>query len=291
VFAHASPASHRPPHVYYVSIGSAREGIQGIDLDWLSQIRTVAESELFFGFLKEANRVWREQAGLQISLPLHPHQVLPEFAYDWIDRVHVMTYDCPAQHRHAIVQQQYPHRMVESQERNFVLRTTHARNAVQKLLESNCPPHKIWLGIPLYGSRLENEEFPMAMPSPRPLARDREDIQTFSQAVDRYRHHQQQHHHQQQQQSEEEEEEIDLWKGVQSEFEGYQWDDANVIRDKLSQVHGRGLGGVFIWELGQDAPAVNGTHTSGGGGVVLTSLVRAAHRRESWPELEFDSEL
>jgi len=62
-------------------------------------------------------------------------------------------------------------------------------------------------------------------------------------------------------------------------FQGYQWDCPKVVREKMSYVYERGLGGVFVWELGQDAVSVDAP-----GGVMVSAMAVAAKSRD-WPVL------
>ena len=85
-------------------------------------------------------------AGLLLSVALHPGQFLPRPAYDAVDRVNLMAYDMVngngAERHHA------PFEM--------------AAHASSELIRSGCPPSKVILGIPAYG---RHSSYPQAVKS------------------------------------------------------------------------------------------------------------------------------
>ncbi len=187
---------------------SAREGIQGIDLDWFSSIRTPQDKYYFLEFLKEARPLWYKQGMLKLSIPLHVGQTLPRWAYDLIDRIHLMVYDSPS-----VTSQP----KIETEQ----LRITYAQRGIDYLIQSGCPPHKIWLGIPFFGSKLDAPGITMTFHE----ALENQKESSSSMSLD----------------------------AMEELFNGYQWDSPSVIGEKITFVKEHALGGVFIWELGQDS--------------------------------------
>lgn len=184
----------------------SREGIQGIDLDWFSSIRSLQDRRDFLDFLTAASPIWQGQ-GLSISIPLHVGQILPEGAYKLVDRIHLMVYDSPS--------------VANPKGGNQEYRVEHAKRGLDYILQSGCPVYKIWMGIPFFGSSLDVPGTTL----------------TFHEAVERKGTN-----------------EVSL-ENLGQLFAGFQFDSAGVIRDKLTLVQKLGLGGVFIWELGQDSPS------------------------------------
>jgi GH18 family chitinase len=207
----------------------------------MSAIRNQEEKQHHLQFLKEATKVWHNH-GLLVSVPLHVQQELPQWAYDSLDRINLMVYDSPP----------LPEGTVEKWG-NHVVRVAHAHHALKILVETGCPAHKIWLGIPFYGQQWDPPK----------------KVQTYDEVAGRVMH-------------EFKNAGVELNDLTYSplvemvgRFEGYQWDTPSVIIEKMSYVHTRALGGVFIWELGQDlrtrdAPA----------GVILTGMSAVAKRRD-----------
>jgi GH18 family chitinase len=68
-------------------------------------------------------------------MTLHPQQRLPQIAYSYLDRVHLMAYD-----------------MLSSSQTNGQHHATleNVEKAVTAVLQSGCPPHKLIVGIPAY---------------------------------------------------------------------------------------------------------------------------------------------
>uniref|UniRef100_A0A7S1FKC4 GH18 domain-containing protein n=2 Tax=Corethron hystrix TaxID=216773 RepID=A0A7S1FKC4_9STRA len=79
----------------------------------------------------EASDVFH-QNGLLITIALHPRQFLPKQVYEYIDQVHLMTYD--------MIQKNGHHASYEN-----------AFAAVEALINNGCHPSKIIMGLPAYG--------------------------------------------------------------------------------------------------------------------------------------------
>lgn len=153
-------------------------------------------------FVEEASTAWHEQS-IQISVTWHPQRMkLPPSLFDMVDRVNLMAYDImtSAGTHHSS--------MIDTKE------------AVESLLEQDCPVDKIWLGIPVYGRKLKNpghaETFEVLYKGMQASKTKEYNVETT------FRH------------------------------DGFEWDSPKRVRSKVDYAYSRQLGGVFFWELGQD---------------------------------------
>lgn len=205
-------------------------------MDWFSQVRLPQEQQLIVSFLQEASPIWHDE-GLQISIPLHVGQVLPEpWVYEFVDRINVMVYDAPP----GVVSSP---QAVEQYGSTAKIRIAYAQYAVNALLQSKCPPYKIWMGIPLYGSQLKDpgqvmtygdvmmNDFVHKLLSSAQSYTATENVWQLDNSY--------------------------LVDVLDRAFDGYHYDGPEIILSKLEQVHHQGLGGIFLWELGQDAKNSN----------------------------------
>lgn len=89
-------------------------------------------------------------------------------------------------------------------------------NAVKTVIEAfishGCPPGKLILGLPAYARHGENHAF----------------IKTYSEIIDAYGH------------------------GKLGTVDGYFFDSPEDVTAKVKYAKKAGLGGIFLWELGQD---------------------------------------
>lgn len=99
-----------------------REGLDGVDFDW-ERPRDSRERRYYARLLREAREGLSEK--LLVTVALHPGDSLP--SYEFVDRVHFMTYDMP-------------HAPLEQVER-----------AAREFWGAGVPREKIVLGIPAYG--------------------------------------------------------------------------------------------------------------------------------------------
>lgn len=189
---------------------SIKESIKGVDLDFY-QPRSVQEHDSYVLFLKEALAAWKDDAGLKVSMTLHPHQKLPPQLYTHLDRINLMAYD-----------------MVHPQGGNagnaYHANIDKVRRAVNDLLLQpgsglDRAPHKILLGIPAYARHVEHPER----------------VKAFGEIYDEVTQGDRSH----------------AWDDFHS-LEGFEWESPKRIREKVDLAREKGLGGVFLWEVGMD---------------------------------------
>lgn len=120
--------------------------LDGIDFDWEGQqtkeqrvayYRLIRDTSLLLKHNNEQQQIQQPRSRL-VSLALHPNMLVPRKLYQYLDRVHLMTYDMvrSSNQYHATVQ--------------------NTRKAVSALLRHDCPPEKLVVGIPLYARHGQN---------------------------------------------------------------------------------------------------------------------------------------
>lgn len=189
------------------------EGLDGIDLDCESFSSQVAY-ERYLQWLREAAPIFR-QAGLKVSVALHVSQFLYKDVYQLVDRIHLMAYDMPGGSYHGDLHT--------------------AQAAIDRLIQSGCPPGKIVLGIPAYARHSRNPGM----------------VKMFAELVDDAPHG------------------VEL--DVLGENDGYRGDSPRIVREKVVYTKEKGLAGIFFWELGQDKQH---EHAGGGLLVEAASISR-----------------
>lgn len=175
----------------------AEENIHGVDFD-CELFLTHQDYDDYDTLITNAAYVLHKE-GKYVSVAIHPGQTLSREVYVAVDRINLMTYDMPGSY-HA----------------DF----SKARDAVDKLVQSGCPAHKIFLGLPAYARhRLRQEE-----------------TKTFSELID-----------------------IELQRGktidelrLTFEVDEFLFDSPAAVASKVRYAIKEGLGGAFFWELGQD---------------------------------------
>ena len=171
--------------------------------------------------------------GLLLTVALHPGQLLPAKICESVDRVHVMTYDMmnPSINNDANHRRKKHHASMHS-----------VQEAITSFIQNGCPPSKLVMGIPAYGRHGQR------MGS----------VKTYSEIIDGIISDEKEHNNNTKH---------DILKTVQStsSWKGYQFDSPNDVRDKVKYAVQTGLGGVFIWELGQDKQIIKGAE----GGMLL----------------------
>lgn len=198
---------------------TADEKLHGVDFD-CEDFRTHQDYVDYETLIVNAAYVLHKE-GVQISVALHVGQKMPKKVYNVLDRVNLMAYDMPGSSYHADFHQ--------------------AGEAVRALVESGCPAHKIFLGLPAYGRHKRRVSETM----------------TFEELAD-----------------------IALGQGAsvqelhkKYEIDEYLIDSPAAVSAKVRHAQNEGLGGVFFWELGQDKH-----HDSAPAGILLTAA--AARVRE-----------
>jgi chitinase len=195
-----------------------KEELNGVDFD-CEEFSSQQDFENYLRLIVKAAGSLHN-AGIQVSAALHAGQPLPVTLYERLDRINLMSYDIPGTY-HAL--------------------QANVEKAVESLIQSGCPAHKISLGIPAYARNKQN-------PSG--------DVKTFAEIVDAI----------------EKETGLPHSFDSQDEWHGFKYDSRDNVRDKVDYAKQKGLGGVFFWELGQDRQ-----HTSAPGGMLLEAAARHAY--------------
>jgi chitinase len=191
------------------------QNFYGVDFD-CELFRSHQDYDDYDALLKSASYVLHK-LGKHVSVALHVGQFLSKDIYNAVDRVNLMAYDMVGSSHHADYGK--------------------AREAVEKLIKSGCPAHKIFLGLPAYGRhRLQQS-----------------DAKTYSELID-----------------------IELQRGktvdefrMTYEIDEYIFDSPAAISSKVRLAIKEGLGGVFFWELGQDKQ-----HITTPSGILLTAAAQ-----------------
>jgi len=219
---------------------ATEQELDGVDLDCES-FRSREDYLLYLDWIRGAAPEFRD-SGLRVGVALHAGQVLPPDLYAAVDRIHLMAYDLPPPpHSSSSSSGPHPH--------HADLRAV--RTAVERLVESGCPPSKILMGIPCYARH----------------STDPGDVRTYAELVDG--------------KGEATEngggsDDDDEWRNRLDDFDswiGYVADSPKRVREKVAYARDEAkLGGVFLWELGQDKrhPAV------APGGILLEAAAAAA---------------
>jgi chitinase len=108
-----------------------KEELNGVDLDW-EQPKSKEEMISYLHLIVEASTALHQE-GLVLSVALHVNQFLPKEVYEYIDRIHLMTYDMIAS------------RGSHHASHDNVLK------AVDDIISSGCDPSRIVVGLPAYG--------------------------------------------------------------------------------------------------------------------------------------------
>ena len=265
-----------------VAFSSRREQIQGVSIDWFSAMSTSREIQLFSECLKRASQRWRIHRNinnntnnynnnnnktnafppLKISLSYYPMQTHPNDVFPWVDRIQVMTYGLSRPPPSSSSSRPYQ----QKSDQMLLLAQQTTEQAVQALIhEAHCPPGKIWLGVPLYAQAMTTATTTNLKNKPPILTISEAMVSYSARGVDvddgndnddDMTHHIQQYLHE--------------------VLEGYQWESLEIMTMKRDLVYRYSLGGLFVWELGQDATNLVVPGNGGGGvfpgGVSLTML-------------------
>jgi len=209
------------------------EELDGIDLDY-EGMALASEWKAYLRFLPKAATFLHEH-GLLLTVALHPGQLLPSEVCQNIDRVHIMTYDMmhPASWSHLDKRNNH-HASIYS-----------AREELLKFVQNGCPPSKLIMGVPAYG----RHEQQMGL------------VKTYSEVVDEI--------------MKKDRDSKEITQKIQSmqSWNGYQFDSPSDIKAKVGYAKDNGLGGVFIWELGQDKQMTDVAN----GGILLEAASSVAN--------------
>jgi chitinase len=194
-----------------------KEELNGVDFD-CEEFLSQQDFENYLGLIVKVVGILRN-AGIKVSVAIHAGQHLPLPLYLRVDRINLMAYDLPGPY-HAL--------------------QANVEKAVDSLIQSGCPAHKISLGIPAYARHAHNPG----------------SVKTFAEIIDAM---------------EKEADLSDRFDG-QIDWHGFKYDSPQAVRDKVDYAKRKGLGGVFFWELGQDKQ-----HASAAGGLLLEAAARHAY--------------
>ena len=191
----------------------------GVDFD-CEFFRTHQDYDDYDALIRSAAYVLHKD-GKYVSVALHAGQFLSKEVYTAVDRINLMTYDMMGSTFHGDFGK--------------------ARDAMEQLIQSGCPAHKIFLGLPAYGRH-------RSRPS---------EAKTFAELMD-----------------------VELQRGksvedlrMTHEIDEFIFDSPAAIASKVRFAIREGLGGVFFWELGQDKADADVAPS----GILLTAAARQVH--------------
>jgi Glycosyl hydrolases family 18 len=238
------------PNGAFLSVGcSHRHSIQGVSLDWFSAISTSHDMDLFSKCLQQASHVWKSQREkhqpLQISLSYYPMQTQPN-VFSLVDRIQVMTYGLSS----------IPPQSSWTRIPNLVSRES--QQAIQALIQAGCPATKIWLGVPFYAQAIRQDTHAL-----NPILTYSDALAKIVVAVDKDNNSNK---------DSSRTSTTDIQQQLHKVLDGgYQWESPKIMRIKVDLVRTYSLGGLFVWELGQD-----GYTQAFPSGVALTELSQLA---------------
>lgn len=209
-------------------------GLDGVDLDWEAQW-VLPDLIAVLDALREALR----PLDALLTIALHPWQDIGKAGFALVDRVHLMAYD--------VAPGSFASLSPSGRHTSFALSVA----MIKQLEARGWELSKVVLGIPAY-----------ARPLPVTGAAD---VATYSELVARRRAH-----------DDAAPPSSSSWgKDVDGEalYDGLAFDDVATVRRKTRWAKERGLGGVFLWEAGQDTAE---TATS-----LLHAMAKAAEVRAS----------
>lgn len=195
----------------------AKEELNGVDFD-CEEFFSQQDVDNYLALIVKAVGALHN-VGVKVSVAIHADQNLPLKLYRKVDRINLMAYDLPGPY----------HALQETVEK-----------AVDSLIRSGCPAHKISLGIPTYARHTQNPG----------------SVMTFAEIIDAM---------------EKETDLSDRFDG-QNDWKGFKYDSPQAVRDKVDYAKRKGFGGVFFWELGQDKQ-----YASAPGGLLLEAAARHAY--------------
>jgi hypothetical protein len=219
---------------YRIAMLTSRdEVLDGIDFDY-EGIQSLDEWNAYLTFLSMAS-TYLHRKNLIATVALHPEQLLPMEVCQSLDRVHVMTYDMMPTHQPS---------NADSIPNNHHASLHSTKEAIEKFINYGCHPSKLIIGIPAYGRHEQN----MGL------------VRTYSEVMDdvlkEYNNN--------------DEDAMNTIQSIQS-WGGYRFDSPENVREKVNYAIQLGLGGIFLWELGQDKQLAGIAE----GGILLEEAVAA----------------
>ncbi len=169
-----------------------KNDLDGADYDWeFPENRD--EREAYSALLVDTKRAFKPH-GLSLTVALNKWQRLDDEAYAAIDRLNFMAYDDGIRHS----------------------TLANGQRAVEAFVKAGVPSHKICLGVPFYGRKMEDRDVAASYAA---ILRD------YAPAPD------------------------------QDEAGGFYFNGIATMKEKTRYAQSADLGGIMIWELGQDAPS------------------------------------
>lgn len=204
----------------------AQEGLDGVDFDCESF--QSHDDDVEYEELLRSAAILLHTSGILMSVALHAGQKMPQDIYNAVDRINLMTYEMPKSTYHADFEG--------------------TKLAVQALIQSGCPSHKIFMGIPMYGHHKNNRAKKMSYA---------DIVNTVLESTT----------------------EDDGF-----EMANYMMDSPRDVAQKVKYALAEKLGGVFFWELGQDKQ----TEEAPGGILLETArrVVEKSKTNSGDPELQ-----
>ena len=175
-------------------------------------VQSLVEWNAYQKFLSTTS-TYLHRHDLLLTVALHPGQLLSSEVCQSMDRVHVMTYDMMPSSRPSSDKRTNHHASIHS-----------VHEALSKFIQNGCHPSKLIMGIPAYGRHEQN----MGL------------VKTYSEVVDEIT------------KNNHDSKEIGKFIQPMQTWNGYQFDSPDDVQAKVKYSIQNGLGGVFIWELGQD---------------------------------------
>ena len=189
------------------------EELDGIDLDFQGA-HTIEMWKAFLNFINFISEHLHKK-NLLLTVALHPGQFLPSNICKNVDRVHLMTYDMQPS---------------SDDERKHHANMQAVTEAVKRFThQKGCDASKLVVGIPGYGRNELNSH-----------------VKTYSEMID--------------EQLGSDNDNSDVIKKVKDSlralhmhtWKGYHFDSLEDVKKKVRYAKRQGLGGIFLWELGQD---------------------------------------
>ena len=224
---------------HYIVYLSHREQLNGVDYDW-EQPASVEDYQNYIQLIKEtSDEFHKAEVNLMVTVAVHTHQILPKLIYNFLDRIHIMTYDIPYSKQETKFKHHAGHRATVQSIKDFIAH--------------GAPPEKINLGIPFYARHQRNPG----------------EVKTFSEIVDSMKSNKKFDVSSDNATISENRKQMENIKAI---YDGFVFDSPKRIIKKVDFAKNHGIGGIFFWEIGQDYQGEDFST----GGVLLQAASRAA---------------